>query len=113
MTGPTTAFDAVTALGDLLDLCNAHEDCTCVALEHVTRTDGYAEAADMLLVLLGATLHIDNVERAREYAGHVLNIAVALGYAVGTAVTADTFQSVEVPDDLAALDFVEPIRGEN
>lgn len=111
---------AIQHLEDLLDLCNgaAEEQCAHATLEHVTRVDGYVEAENTILAGLSdiadaAATGYATPERALEAAGHMVALAVALGYALGADGTAETFQSLEVPANLAGLDFLEPVLGDN
>lgn len=111
-------MNAIDRFSDLLDLCNGSGECPHVPLQHVTNLDGYAECESAMVMMLEsiAAELIGGViapEHAASAAGHVIVLAVALGYSLGADGTAETFQTVEIPDTLAALDFLDPVRGDN
>ena len=111
-------MSAIERFSDLLDLCNGSDGCPHVPLAHVAELDGYAECEGALVMMLEsiAAEVIGGViapEHAASAAGHVIVLAVALGYSLGADQTVETFQSVEIPDSLASLDFLDPILGDN
>ena len=109
-------------LGDILSLCNdaPETDCPHVVLSHVTGVEGYVEAEATLLGDLSwsaseantiAAMHGPDagMQYITERAAHVLAVAVALGYAIGSGHAYESVLAAEivVPDTLAGQDFLE------
>ena len=99
-------------LSDILALCNDApiEECPHVVLSHVTMSEGYRDAESILLGDLAyAATHAPTMEQAAEHAAHVLAVAVALGYAIGSGHAYESVLAAEivVPDSLAGQDFLE------
>lgn len=99
-------------LSDILSLCNdaPEHECPHVTLSHVTGTEGYAEAEMTLLADFAYAMeHAPTMEHLAEHVSHVLAVAVALGYAIGSghAFESVVLADIIVPDSLAGQDFLE------
>lgn len=105
---------ALDTLGEMIALANEEAErggCPCTAFP-MLNMPGMTEALTQLLAEVGGAVDIitttGDIGAAERHAGHVLTIAVALGYALGSGAAFDVVLSTEVtvPDTLAALDIL-------
>jgi hypothetical protein len=103
---------ALETMREVIALCNAGEGCPCETLSHVTSIPGMREALHQGVAEMGGAAELllaGAEEEAIRHAGHVLTIAVTVGYMLGSGDAFSTVlaSEVTVPDNLAALDFLE------
>jgi hypothetical protein len=105
---------ALDTLRDLIAMANREGEegrCPCTAFPNLD-IPGMGEALTQLLAEAAGALDIltmtGDLGAAERHAGHVLTIAVALGYALGAESAYDVVLSsdITVPESLAALDIL-------
>ena len=111
-------MDAMEIYGDIVSVCADTETCPHGALPHVTNVPGMDALTEHLVDIAADAFRafvagMDDGTTLGNTLVHALVLMAGVGYAVGAehaydiALSSDVF----VPDDLAALDFLESLDG--
>lgn len=111
-------MDAMEIYGDIVSVCADTETCPHAVLPHVTDVPGMDALIDHL-VGIGAdafrafAVGLDDGTTLGNTLVHALVIMAGVGYSIGAEHAYDIALSsdIDVPADLAALDFLESLDG--